>query len=90
MVATPGMALVRFHCSQLVIERLDPLVTPGTAPSPHVHQIVGSYSPGLDVLLIHRPQVETRSTQRWKQKRICLANRPAQPASSLTTFPMYA
>jgi hypothetical protein len=51
MIATPSIALVRFHCSQLVIERLDPLVTPGMAPSPHVHQIVGSYSLGTDVVL---------------------------------------
>lgn len=34
-------ALVRFHCSQLVRERLDPLVEPGVIPSAHVHQIVG-------------------------------------------------
>lgn len=32
--------LLRFGCSQLVIERFDPLVTPGIV-SPHVHQIVG-------------------------------------------------
>ncbi|KAK0612175.1 hypothetical protein B0T14DRAFT_531734 [Immersiella caudata] len=37
----PGSALVRFHCSQLVVERLDPLVNPGMIPSAHVHQIVG-------------------------------------------------
>lgn len=43
-LAAPSFALVRFHCSQLVVERLDPLVTPGLAPSPHVHQIVGTYS----------------------------------------------
>ncbi|KAM7184301.1 protein of unknown function (DUF1996) domain containing protein [Rhypophila sp. PSN 637] len=34
-------ALLRFSCSQLVVERLDPLVNPGSAPSPHLHQIVG-------------------------------------------------
>ncbi|TFK20052.1 hypothetical protein FA15DRAFT_578117, partial [Coprinopsis marcescibilis] len=33
-------ALLRFPCSQLVVERFDPLVTPGIV-SPHVHQIVG-------------------------------------------------
>ncbi|TFK22637.1 hypothetical protein FA15DRAFT_688269 [Coprinopsis marcescibilis] len=33
-------ALLRFGCSQLVTERLDPLVTPGQV-SPHVHQIIG-------------------------------------------------
>ncbi|KAI2619834.1 hypothetical protein GGS26DRAFT_320916 [Hypomontagnella submonticulosa] len=38
----PGSnSLVRFGCSQVVIERLDPLVNPGANPSPHLHQIVG-------------------------------------------------
>ncbi|CAG8951193.1 hypothetical protein HYFRA_00007940 [Hymenoscyphus fraxineus] len=32
---------LRFACSQLVTERLDPLVNPGKNPSPHMHQIVG-------------------------------------------------
>ncbi|KAH8900759.1 hypothetical protein GQ53DRAFT_776463 [Thozetella sp. PMI_491] len=36
--------MIRFGCSQLVIERLDPLVSPGAAPSPHLHQIVGGNS----------------------------------------------
>ena len=31
-------ALLRFSCSQLVVERLDPLVNPGADQSPHVHQ----------------------------------------------------
>ncbi|RYP50908.1 hypothetical protein DL768_003668 [Monosporascus sp. mg162] len=34
-------ALLRFSCSQLVIERLDPLVNPGVIGSPHLHQIIG-------------------------------------------------
>jgi hypothetical protein len=37
----PANALLRFPCAQLVIDRLDPLVTPGQAPSPHLHQILG-------------------------------------------------
>ncbi|PVH82169.1 hypothetical protein DL98DRAFT_620944 [Cadophora sp. DSE1049] len=37
-------ALLRFQCSQLVVERLDPLVAPGSIPSPHLHQIVGGNS----------------------------------------------
>lgn len=37
-------AMMRFECSQLVIERLDPLVQPGTTPSIHLHQIVGGNS----------------------------------------------
>ncbi|KAK4222136.1 hypothetical protein QBC38DRAFT_504296 [Podospora fimiseda] len=36
--------LLRFSCSQLVIERTDPLVNPGMIPSPHTHQIVGGNS----------------------------------------------
>ncbi|RYO78567.1 hypothetical protein DL766_007490 [Monosporascus sp. MC13-8B] len=39
----PGVdaATLRFSCSQLVVERLDPIVNPGANPSPHLHQIVG-------------------------------------------------
>lgn len=33
--------MLRFGCSQVVIDRLDPLVNPGQVPSTHVHQIVG-------------------------------------------------
>jgi hypothetical protein len=33
--------MLRFGCAQIVIDRLDPLVNPGSIPSPHVHQIVG-------------------------------------------------
>lgn len=36
--------LLRFACSQLVIERLDPIVQPETIPSSHTHQIVGGNS----------------------------------------------
>ncbi|KAK0751275.1 hypothetical protein B0T18DRAFT_320261 [Schizothecium vesticola] len=36
--------MLRFQCSQLVTERLDPLVNPGLLPSPHLHQIVGGSS----------------------------------------------
>jgi len=43
-LAMPSSALVRFHCSQLVTQRLDPLVNPGQIPSAHVHQIVGGNS----------------------------------------------
>lgn len=41
LFASGGRALLRFSCSSLVIDRLDPLVNPGVAPSPHLHQIVG-------------------------------------------------
>ncbi|PGH14777.1 hypothetical protein AJ79_02793 [Helicocarpus griseus UAMH5409] len=48
-------AMLRFSCSELVIDRLDPLVTPGENPSPHLHQIVGgnafniTMDPSLDL-----------------------------------------
>lgn len=33
--------MLRFGCAQIAIDRIDPLVNPGVAPSPHMHQIVG-------------------------------------------------
>jgi hypothetical protein len=42
-------ALIRFPCSQLVVERLDPLVEPGVKPGAHLHQIVG----GVCILPLH-------------------------------------
>ncbi|MBE3042113.1 DUF1996 domain-containing protein [Candidatus Bathyarchaeota archaeon] len=36
-----SQAALRFGCSTLTIQRLDPLVEPGAAPSAHLHQIVG-------------------------------------------------
>jgi hypothetical protein len=38
-------AMMRFQCSQLVYDRIDPLVQPGLLPSTHMHQ----------VRLLHRP-----------------------------------
>lgn len=32
---------LRFPCSELTVQRLDPVVQPGVAPSSHVHHIVG-------------------------------------------------
>jgi hypothetical protein len=42
-------ALMRFECSQLVIDRLDPLVQPGATPSSHLHQVAGgnSFNPNM-------------------------------------------
>lgn len=34
-------AALRFGCSTISIQRLDPIVQPGVIPSSHVHQIVG-------------------------------------------------
>ncbi|KAH8679097.1 hypothetical protein BGZ60DRAFT_468395 [Tricladium varicosporioides] len=39
-----GGSFIRFGCSQLVVERVDPLVNPGMSPSTHTHQIVGGSS----------------------------------------------
>lgn len=47
VLAAHSNAIVRFHCSQLVRERLDPLIEPGANPSAHVHQIVGGVSETL-------------------------------------------
>lgn len=37
----PVQAGLRFGCSSLTIQRLDPVVEPGNRPSAHVHHIVG-------------------------------------------------
>lgn len=36
-----GLNHLRFGCSQITIERLDPLVNPGMVGTPHTHQVVG-------------------------------------------------
>jgi hypothetical protein len=41
--------MLRFGCSQLTIERVDPIVNPGEGPSTHTHQIVGGNSFNLTV-----------------------------------------
>ncbi|KAI1081977.1 hypothetical protein F5B20DRAFT_569478 [Whalleya microplaca] len=41
--------MLRFGCSQVVIERLDPLVNPDLNPSPHVHQVVGGNAFGASM-----------------------------------------
>lgn len=40
-LVAPASALLRFPCSSLTVQRLDPLVNPGVNPSPHLHQVVG-------------------------------------------------
>ena len=37
----PVQAGLRFPCSTLTFQRLDPVVEPGSSPSSHVHHIVG-------------------------------------------------
>lgn len=36
-----GLNHLRFGCSQITVERLDPLVNPGLIGTPHMHQVVG-------------------------------------------------
>jgi hypothetical protein len=43
-LVAPAHALLRFGCAQSSVQRLDPLVNPGMAPSPHLHQIIGGNS----------------------------------------------
>lgn len=40
-LVAPALAGLRFGCSTLTIQRLDPIVEPGAAPSAHLHHIVG-------------------------------------------------
>lgn len=40
-LASTGEAALRFGCSTLTIQRVDPIVEPGKIPSAHLHQIVG-------------------------------------------------
>ena len=42
--AASAQELMRFGCSQLTIDRIDPLVNPGSLPSAHMHQIIGGNS----------------------------------------------
>jgi hypothetical protein len=53
--------MMRFACSQLTIERLDPLVNPGLAPSTHLHQIVGgnSFNTTMDLASHDPPKMST-------------------------------
>lgn len=48
VLALAGLAnaqeLMRFGCSQLTIDRIDPLVNPGSLPSAHMHQVIGGNS----------------------------------------------
>jgi hypothetical protein len=56
--------MLRFQCSQLVVDRLDPLVNPGIIPSPHLHQVVGgnSFNASMDPATHDLPTVSTCTT----------------------------
>lgn len=49
LFAPTEAGLLRFGCAQLTVQRLDPLVNPGSNPSPHLHQIIG----GVRIQLRH-------------------------------------
>lgn len=56
-------AMMRFQCSRLVVERLDPLVTPGLLQSPHIHQVVGGNSFNATMTPIdYDPSIESTCT----------------------------
>ncbi|KAI1123261.1 hypothetical protein F5Y10DRAFT_281074 [Nemania abortiva] len=61
---TPASALLRFSCSQLVVERLDPLVNPGVVGSPHLHQIIGgdTFNASMDPKTLSIPDAATCTT----------------------------
>ncbi|KAI1498456.1 hypothetical protein F5X99DRAFT_412101 [Biscogniauxia marginata] len=42
--AAAQFSMLRFACSQLVVDRIDPLVNPGMTYTPHLHQLVGGNS----------------------------------------------
>jgi hypothetical protein len=56
-------AMLRFQCSQLVIDRIDPLVQPGVEPAAHLHQIVGgnAFNVSMPALALD-PSVEATCT----------------------------
>jgi hypothetical protein len=60
MGSARGSDFLRFGCSQLVIERTDPIVNPGTRYTPHLHQIVGGNSFNITV----RDHQERRESQK--------------------------
>jgi hypothetical protein len=63
-LAGPAHALLRFGCARLTVQRLDPLVTPGQNPSPHLHQIIGGVGVSRVCCCEHLLTNRTRSTCR--------------------------
>lgn len=58
LAATPLVStqeLMRFGCSQLTFDQLDPLVEPGALPSGHMHQVIGGNSFNATMLPDHDP-----------------------------------
>jgi len=64
LLVPDALALLRFSCSQLVVERLDPLVNPGVTASPHLHQVIGgnAFKPSMDPSSLDIPSTATCTT----------------------------
>ncbi|KAH8717106.1 hypothetical protein GQ44DRAFT_624100 [Phaeosphaeriaceae sp. PMI808] len=79
-LAAPSHALIRFGCSQLVVDRLDPLVEPGNSPSAHTHQIIGgnSFTPDMRPEKMDPAKLST-----------CTTCQPADDFSNYWTAPLY-
>ncbi|KAM7196750.1 protein of unknown function (DUF1996) domain containing protein [Naviculisporaceae sp. PSN 640] len=59
--------MLRFGCSQVVIERLDPLVNPDQNPSAHMHQIVGGNAFNASMPLTDISKLATCTTCHFDQ-----------------------
>jgi len=56
LLAPVNAGLLRFGCAQSSVQRLDPLVNPGSNPSPHLHQIIG----GVCITFCKDPKASVR------------------------------
>lgn len=63
-LVAPSNALLRFGCSSLTTQRLDPLVNPGSIPSTHLHQIIGgnAFNASMDIQTLDIPNKATCTT----------------------------
>lgn len=61
--------MLRFACSQLVVDRVDPLVDPGQRYTPHLHQIVGgnSFNITMDPVTHDIPTLSTCTSCTFKE-----------------------
>jgi hypothetical protein len=61
--------MLRFACSQLVVERTDPIVNPGMKYTPHLHQIVGgnSFNITMDPATHDLPAMSTCTSCSFKE-----------------------
>ncbi|KAH8590178.1 hypothetical protein B0O99DRAFT_552520 [Bisporella sp. PMI_857] len=61
--------MLRFPCSQLVVDRVDPIVNPGMTYTPHLHQIVGgnSFDITMDPATHDLPSLSTCTSCSFKE-----------------------